>query len=167
MKATSVSTNTGKINSGDYENGMNDDDNEKIHLNQDDTHGVESLSKEKSDKQSIFRAHGFNNVMDGERVQKEDIKNTFDNEDDETNEDRLQIVSFRSSHLGIVEGALHVTTKEIFDVVGVLEEDQRNRGKGKSVIPNTVGTTMAIINGDAMSKALAPKNMPCLEWSDS
>ncbi|XVF21200.1 hypothetical protein REPUB_Repub12eG0070300 [Reevesia pubescens] len=155
MKAASVSTNTGKINTADCENGMSDDDNETIHHNQDDTSGVESLSKEKSDEQNISRAHGFENIVDGERVQEEVIAHTSDSEDDEINEDRLQIVPFSSNHLGIVEGAIHVSTKEISDVVGVLEEDQGNRGKGKSVIPNAVGTTMAVINGDAISKVPA------------
>ncbi|XVF26041.1 hypothetical protein REPUB_Repub13aG0265700 [Reevesia pubescens] len=140
MKAASVSTMAGKINFGDCENGMNDDDNETIHHNQDDIPCVESLSKEKSDEQSISRAHGFDNVGGGERVQEEDIENASDSEGDEIDEDRLQIPS-SSSLLGIVEGTLHASTKETSAVLGVLEKNQGKRGKEELVLPNAVGTT--------------------------
>ncbi|XWS31122.1 hypothetical protein CRYUN_Cryun23aG0050600 [Craigia yunnanensis] len=126
-----------------------------VDMKGDETQGVESISKEKSDEESISRADGFANVGNGERIQEEDIENSSDSEDDEIDKDRWQIRPSSSSHLGIVKGTLHLSTKETSDVVGVLEEDQGKRGKEKPVLLNVVGTTTALISRDATSKVPA------------
>ncbi|XP_007049458.2 PREDICTED: uncharacterized protein LOC18612541 [Theobroma cacao] len=151
MKAASVSTMAGKINTGDSENGLNDKNNERIHHDQEETPGVESISK--SDEERNSRARGSENFGDGERIQDEDIENASDSEDDEIDEDQWQIQPISSSHLEIEKGALPVSTKETSDNVGVLEEN-----KEEPVLPNAVGTTMALITSDATSKVPAIKS---------
>ncbi|XWS47274.1 hypothetical protein CRYUN_Cryun14cG0138400 [Craigia yunnanensis] len=153
MKAASVSTMAGKINSDDCENGLNDDGNETIHHNQEKTPGVvvESIIKEKSDEESISKTHGFENVGDGERIEEEDIENASDSEDDEIDEDRWRIQPSNPSHLEIVKDTLHLSTKETSDIEGVLEENQGKRGKEDPVLPK-VGTTMTLITRDATSE---------------
>ncbi|XP_021273934.1 uncharacterized protein LOC110409043 isoform X2 [Herrania umbratica] len=148
MKAASVSKVAGKINTGDYENGLNDKNNERIHHDQEETPGVESISK--SDEERNSRACGSENFGDGERIQDEDIENASDSEDDEIDEDRWQIQPISLNHLEIEKGALHVSTKETSDNVGVLEEN-----KEEPVLPNAVGTTMALITSDATSRVPA------------
>ncbi|XVF31962.1 hypothetical protein REPUB_Repub17cG0040600 [Reevesia pubescens] len=155
IKATSVSTMAGKMNSGDCENGLNDDRNETIHHNQEETLGVDSISKERPDEESISKAHGFYNVGDGERIQEEDIENASDSEDDKIDEDQRRIQPYNPSHVEIAKDKLHLSTKETPDVVGLLEENQGKRGKEKPVLPNAVGTTMTQKNNDATSKAPA------------
>ncbi|XP_022771630.1 uncharacterized protein LOC111314483 isoform X2 [Durio zibethinus] len=176
MKEASLSTMAGKVNSGncenglnddddddietiphnqDCENGLNDDDTETIHHNQDERQGVESISKEKSDEESISRGHGFDNVGNGEKIQEEVIENSSGSEDDEIDEDQWQVQPSSSSHLGIVEGTLHVSTKETSGFVGQSEENLEKRGKEEPVLPNEVGTTMALISIGATSKVPA------------
>ncbi|XVE72608.1 hypothetical protein DITRI_Ditri11bG0051500 [Diplodiscus trichospermus] len=157
MKGASVSTMAGKVNCGDCENRLNDDDDAKepIQHNHDETQGVESISKEKSDEECISRAQGFDVVGNGERTQEEDIENSSENGDNEIDEDQWQIRPSSSSHLGIMEGTLHVSTKETSDDAGVLEENKRKRGMEEPMLPNAVGTNMALISRDATSKVPA------------
>ncbi|XVF76671.1 hypothetical protein PTKIN_Ptkin13bG0285500 [Pterospermum kingtungense] len=150
VKGASVSTMAEK---GECENGLklNDDGKETIHHNQDERQGVESISKEKPDDESIPRTNGFGN---GERIEEDSIENSGDSEDDEIDEDRWQIRPSSSSHLGIVEGTLHVPTKETCDVVGALEENQGKRGKEETVLPNAEGTTTVLPNAEGTTMAL-------------
>ncbi|XP_022728241.1 uncharacterized protein LOC111283866 [Durio zibethinus] len=155
MKAASISTVAGEINSGDCENGLNDDDNETSHHNQKEKPGVESISKEKFDEESICKTHRFDNIEDGERMAEEDIENSSDNEDDEIDEDQWQIQPSNPSHLEIVKDTLNLSTKETSDVEGALEGNQGKRGKEEPVLPNAVGTTITLITRDATSKVPA------------
>ncbi|XVE78257.1 hypothetical protein DITRI_Ditri13aG0129900 [Diplodiscus trichospermus] len=153
MKAASVSTMAGKINSVDCENGLNDDGNETIHYNLEETLGVESINKEKSDLESHSKTRGLDNVGGDERIEEEDIENASDSEDD--GEDRWHIQRSNPSILEIVKDTFHLSTKENSDTEGVSEEKQGKRVKEESLLPNAVGNTMALVTRNATSKVSA------------
>ncbi|XP_039005734.1 uncharacterized protein LOC120133156 isoform X1 [Hibiscus syriacus] len=73
MKAASLSTSR-KENSGDFGNGLNDDVNETIYYNQGQVMCIVSKGKEKSVDGSTSKAHGADNVADGQIMQEEDIE---------------------------------------------------------------------------------------------
>ncbi|KAE8708092.1 hypothetical protein F3Y22_tig00110356pilonHSYRG00094 [Hibiscus syriacus] len=83
MKGASVSTMARDVSYADCGNGLNYDDEETIHHNQDGTLGVESRNKEKSLERNISRAHGFDKVGNEERMQEDiEIPNVEYNEAD-------------------------------------------------------------------------------------
>ncbi|GMI70893.1 hypothetical protein HRI_000758600 [Hibiscus trionum] len=82
MKAASLSTTAGEKNSGDCENGLNDDANETIYYNQEQTMCVVSKGKGKPDDESTSKIHGADNVADVQMMQEEDIENTSDSKID-------------------------------------------------------------------------------------
>ncbi|KAK8669400.1 hypothetical protein V6N13_106831 [Hibiscus sabdariffa] len=138
MKVVSLSTTAGEKNSGDCENGLKDDANETIYYIQEQTMCVVSKGKEKPDDESTSKAHGCDNVADGQMMQEEDIENTSDSENDASDEDPLRKQSFDPNHFEILNDTLYLSTKGTFEITGALEDDQGKSRKEEPVLPNAV-----------------------------
>ncbi|KAA3458506.1 snRNA-activating complex subunit 4 [Gossypium australe] len=102
MKGASVSTMAREVSCGDCRNGLNDDGKETRHHSQDSTRGVDVIRKEQSNEQNISRAHGFENVRNGEMMEEVE-EDSSDSGGDDIGEGQQQKRPSSSSGVGTVE----------------------------------------------------------------
>ncbi|KAG4191362.1 hypothetical protein ERO13_A07G088300v2 [Gossypium hirsutum] len=102
MKGASVSTMATEVSCGDCRNGLNDDGKETRHHSQDETRGVDVIRKEQSNEQNISRAHGFENVRNGEMMEEVE-EDSSDSGGDDIGEGQQQKRPSSSSGVRTVE----------------------------------------------------------------
>ncbi|TYH62204.1 hypothetical protein ES332_D07G103400v1 [Gossypium tomentosum] len=123
MKGASVSTMAREVGCGDCRNGLNDDGKETRHRSQDETRGVDVIRKEQSNEQNISRAHGFENVGNGEMMEEVE-EDSSDSGGDDIGEGRQQKQPSSSSGVGTVEETQGV------DVIRKEQSNEQNISRG-------------------------------------